>query len=114
MPISRDPASFLPLRPVETLILTMLATGDRHGYAIRQEIIDHTEGRIELEAGNLYRYLRRLEDDALVEPSSRKPGASEDPRRVYYRMTPFGRRVLAAEMQRMRALIELAEAHGLA
>ena len=114
MPISRDPSSFLPLRPVETLILTMLATGDRHGYAIRQEIIDHTEGRIELEAGNLYRYLRRLEDDSLIEPSSRKPAASEDPRRVYYRMTPLGRRVLAAEMQRMRALIELAEAHGVA
>jgi DNA-binding PadR family transcriptional regulator len=113
MPISRDASSFLPLRPVETLILTMLATGDRHGYAIRQDIIDHTEGRIELEAGNLYRYLRRLEDDALVEPSSRKPTASEDPRRVYYKMTPFGRRVLAAEVRRMRALIELAEAHGL-
>jgi hypothetical protein len=29
-------------------------------------------------------------------------------------MTAFGRRVLAAEMQRMRALIELAEAHGVA
>ena len=114
MPTSRDPESFLPLRAVETLILTMLATGDRHGYAIRQEIIDHTAGRIELEAGNLYRYIRRLEEDGLVEESSKRPGASEDPRRVYYRMTAFGRRVLAAEMQRMRALIELAEAHGLA
>src|ERR1043165_5040745 len=113
MPTSRDPESFLPLRPVEALILTMLATGDRHGYAIRQEIIDHTGGKIELEAGNLYRYIRRLEDDDPVEQSSRKPGPSEDPRRVYYKMTPFGRRVLAAEMHRMRALIELAKAHGL-
>jgi len=111
MAISRDPESFLPLRPVEALVLTMLATGDRHGYAIRQEIIDHTSGKIELEAGNLYRYLRRLEDDDLVEQSSRRPAASEDPRRVYYRMTPLGRRVLAAEMHRMRALIDLAEAH---
>jgi DNA-binding PadR family transcriptional regulator len=111
MPTAHDPESFLPLRPVEALILTMLATGDRHGYAIRQEIIDHTAGRIELEAGNLYRYIRRLEDDGLLEQSSRKPAASEDPRRVYYRMTALGRRVLAAEMHRMRALLELAEAH---
>src|SRR5262245_34853570 len=111
MPTSRDPESFLPLRPVETLVLTMLASGDRHGYAIRQEIIDYTSGKIELEAGNLYRYIRRLEDDELVEQSSKRPGTSEDPRRVYYRMTPFGRRVLAAEMLRMRALIDLAEEH---
>ena len=114
MPAPRSPESFIPLRPVEALILTMLATGDRHGYAIRQEIIDHTGGKIELEAGNLYRYIRRLEDDGLLEQSSRKLAANEDPRRVYYRMTPLGRRVLAAEVQRMRALIELAGAHGLA
>jgi DNA-binding PadR family transcriptional regulator len=114
MPSPRSPESFLPLRPVEALILTMLATGDRHGYAIRQEIIDHTGGKIELEAGNLYRYIRRLEDDGLLEQSSRKLAASEYPRRLYYRMTPLGRRVLAAEVQRMRALIELAEGHGLA
>ena len=90
-------------------MLTMLAGGDRHGYAIRQEILDHTGGAIELEAGNLYRYLRRLEEDGLVEPSPRKPAADEDPRRVYYRMTAFGRRVLAAEMHRLRDLVALAE-----
>jgi DNA-binding PadR family transcriptional regulator len=87
----------------------MLASGDRHGYAIRQEILDHTGGKLELEAGNLYRYIRRLEDDHLIELSPRKPAAGEDPRRLYYRMTPFGRRVLAAEVKRMRALVELAE-----
>ena len=115
MPTSppRQPDALLPLRPVEALILTMLATGERHGYAIRQEIIDHTGGKVELEAGNLYRYIRRLEEEGLLEPSSRRLAAGEDPRRVYYRMTPFGRRVLAAELHRMRALIELAAAHGM-
>lgn len=109
-PRDADPESLLPLRPVDTLILTMLAPGDRHGYAIRQEIIEHTAGRIELEAGNLYRYMRGLEENELIEPSPRRPAAGEDPRRVYYRMTPFGRRVLAAEMVRMRELVRLAEA----
>lgn len=107
----RDPKSLLPLRPVETLILTMLAPGDRHGYAIRQEILEHTVGQVELEAGNLYRHIRRLEEEELIEVAPRRLAPDDDPRRVYYRMTPFGRRVLAAEMLRMRELILLAESH---
>jgi DNA-binding PadR family transcriptional regulator len=105
-----DPADLLPLRPVETLILTMLTDGDRHGYGIRQDILDHTAGHIELEAGNLYRHMRRLESESLIEPAPRRPAAAnDDPRRLYYRLTPFGRRVLAAEMLRMRDLVRLAE-----
>jgi hypothetical protein len=34
----------------------------------------------------------------------------DDERRIYYRLTPFGRRVLAAEMLRLRSLVRLAEA----
>jgi len=106
----RDPYAQLPLRPIEALILTMLAGGDSHGYAIRQDILEQTSGAYELEAGNLYRHIRRLEEEGLIEPSSRRPGAGEDSRRVYYRMSAFGRRVLAAEMSRIRELLRLAEA----
>jgi DNA-binding PadR family transcriptional regulator len=106
----RDPQSLLPLRPVDTLILTTLAGSELHGYALRQEILDHTGGRVELEAGNLYRYVRRLEEDGLLEPSPRRPAHDDDPRRLYYRVTPFGRRVLTAELVRMRELVELAVA----
>jgi DNA-binding PadR family transcriptional regulator len=107
---SSPPEGLLPLRPVETLILTMLAAGDRHGYGIRQDIIDHTEGQIALEAGNLYRHIRRLEGEALLEEAERRPAREgDDERRIYYRLTPFGRRVLAAEMLRLRALVRLAE-----
>jgi DNA-binding PadR family transcriptional regulator len=87
----------------------MLEPGERHGYGIRQDILDHTDGQIELEAGNLYRYMRRLEDEELIEPMARRNATDDDPRRQYYRLTPFGRRVLAAEMIRMRALVTLAE-----
>jgi DNA-binding PadR family transcriptional regulator len=104
-----SPDSFLPLRPVDALILTALVEEERHGYAIRQEVVDQTAGRVELEAGNLYRFIRRLEDEGLLATSSRRPAAGEDPRRVYYRLTPLGRRVLAAEFARMRALVEMAE-----
>jgi DNA-binding PadR family transcriptional regulator len=36
-----------------------------------------------------------------------------DERRIYYRMTPLGRRVLAAEMTRLRALVHAAERTGI-
>jgi DNA-binding PadR family transcriptional regulator len=104
-----DPQALLPLRPLDVLILTMLAAGDRHGYGIRQDVLDHSEGRIELEAGSLYRTIRRLEDTALIQANA-AGRTDEDPRRIYYRLTQFGRAVLAAEMRRLRDLVRLAEA----
>jgi DNA-binding PadR family transcriptional regulator len=110
----RDPRDLLPLKPIELLVLTMLAGGDRHGYGIRQDIVDYTEGRVALEAGNLYRHIRRLEAEALL-AETEPPAAErdEDERRIYYRLTPFGRRVLAAELRRLRALVRLAEERGI-
>jgi DNA-binding PadR family transcriptional regulator len=104
-----DPEALLPLRPLDVLILTMLSGGGRHGYGIRQDVLDHSAGRIELEAGSLYRNIRRLEDVGLIEPGP-SPGAGDDPRRIHYRLTTLGRRVLAAEMRRLRDLVRLAEA----
>ena len=109
-----DPAALLPLKPVDVLILTMLTAGERHGYGIRQDIIDHTDGTLELEAGNLYRSIRRLIDEGLLDESDRRPAPdADDERRRYYRISAFGRRVLAAEMMRLRALVRLAEARRL-
>ena len=111
-PTRRPPDAFLPLKPVEVLVLTMLTAGERHGYGIRQDIIDHTGGRIALEAGNLYRHIRRLQSEGLVdETEPRALTMDGDERRIYYRLLPFGRRVLGAEVQRLRALIAIVEAN---
>jgi len=102
-----DPQDLLPLKPIELLILTMLSAGARHGYGIRQDIVEHTAGRIALEAGNLYRHIRNLEGEGVVAEAD---GPAEgDERRIHYALTPFGRRVLAAELLRLRALLRLAE-----
>ena len=102
--------SRLPLKPTELLILMMLTAGERHGYGIRQDILDHTGGEVELEAGNLYRHIRRLEDDGVLEESGRgRAAATEAEGRRYCRLTPLGRRVLAAELLRLRDLVRLAE-----
>ncbi|HEX6316264.1 MAG TPA: PadR family transcriptional regulator [Gemmatimonadaceae bacterium] len=107
MPHPRD---LLPLRPIDFLILLMLAPGERHGYGIMQDVLVHTEGHIELEAGSLYRTIRRLDDQGLLEESARRPSPdADDERRRYYRLTPFGRKVVAAEAARLRSLVRLAE-----
>jgi DNA-binding PadR family transcriptional regulator len=107
-----DSPAQLPLKPLELLILTVLAEGTRHGYGIRQDVLEQTEGAVEIEAGNLYRHIRALEDDGWVEQAPR-PRAETDERRIYYRLTPPGRRVLAAEMSRLRDLVRLAEQRGI-
>jgi DNA-binding PadR family transcriptional regulator len=105
-----DQDELLPLKPIEVLVLSMLSSGERHGYGIRQDILEHTHGAIELEAGNLYRTIRRLERASFIDESSRRPSNdNDDERRRYYRLTPLGRRVLAAELERFRELVRLGE-----
>ena len=101
-----------PLRPIELLILTVLAGGDRHGYGVRQEILDHTQGQVDVEAGNLYRHIRRLEDNGFLTEVA-APRTETDERRIFYRLTPSGRRALAAELQRLRELVRYAERTGI-
>lgn len=111
---TRSPADVLPLNPGDFLVLLMLAGGERHGYGIMQDVLEHTDGHTELEAGSLYRTIKRLGQAKLLEESARRPAdASDDERRRYYRLTPFGRRVVAAEAARLRALVRLAESSRL-
>ncbi len=88
----------------------MLSNSERHGYGLRQDIVDHTAGRVALEAGNLYRHIRKLQNGGLVEETEPRPtGRGDDERRIYYRLLPFGRQVLAAELDRLRALMQIVE-----
>lgn len=103
-------AKHLPLKPIDFHILLVLTDGDLHGYGIVKEIEVRSDGRIRLEPGNLYRYIRRLVDEDLVEPSGRRADSTDSERRRYYAVTRFGRDVLAAEAMRMRTLVLAAEA----
>ncbi len=48
-----------------------------------------------------------------AEVTKRPPSARDDPRRRYYRVTPFGVAVARAEMRRLTQLVRLARARGL-
>lgn len=103
-----------PLRSIEFEILVTLAEGERHGYAIIQEIEARADGQLRVETGTLYRALRRLLADGLVKPSVRRPPDSvsghDDERRRYYAITPTGRQAAVAEAARLARLVSAARA----
>jgi DNA-binding PadR family transcriptional regulator len=104
----------IPLKHVDFLVLLVLMDSDLHGYGIVKEIVERTGGQIRLEPGNLYRYIKRLEQEGLVEESDARPEDEEDDgRRRYYAVTDFGREVLNLEVARLRALIEDFDSTGL-
>lgn len=104
-----SPADELPLTPAVFSILLALADGEKHGYAIMQEVQADTDGAIKLGPGTLYGSLDRLERGGLVEESDARPDPkADDERRRYYRLTDFGRKVLEAEVARLRQAMAVA------
>ena len=102
----RDPRSLLPLTPLAYQVLLALADGARHGYGIIREVDERTDGLIKLRTGTLYTMLQRLLDEQLLEETDERPAApDDDARRKYYRMTTFGRDVLAAETRRLELVL---------
>jgi DNA-binding PadR family transcriptional regulator len=106
------------LRTVEFHILLALAEDDRHGYAILQEAQRRAgKAAIALEAGTLYRALRRLRAAGLVDEvpprSARGRNGDDDERRRYYRLTALGRQAAKEEALRLAALVSAARSQGL-
>jgi DNA-binding PadR family transcriptional regulator len=99
---------FLPLSPANLYILLSLAAEDRHGYGIMQEVARQSDGQYKLGPGTLYDNLQKLMNQGMVEDAPRR-SADDDPRRRYYRMTSFGRKVLAADVERLEELIRAAK-----
>ena len=107
-----QPDSFLPLPHLPFHILLALASGDdAHGWAIIKRIGELTEGRTAPSTGSLYLAMVRLDERGLLSQVER-PNDSRDARRRYYRLTPLGRRVLAAESQRLASLVEVARTYN--
>jgi DNA-binding PadR family transcriptional regulator len=99
------------MRQQDYYILFVLLDGECHGYRMVKEISSHTGGQIRTDAGNLYRSIRRLMKDGLVDESDRRPAPeSDDERRRYYRITELGKIVFAAETERLRSVVAAAEA----
>ena len=83
------------------LVLGSLATGDKHGYAIAEDIEQRTGRRPG--PGTLYGAIARLEQDGLI------TALDGDARRRPYRLSAEGTRVLQEELDAMRSFAS----HGL-
>lgn len=106
-----DAHRFLPLKPDALLVLMALQRESRHGYGIIRDVEARSGGETVLQTGALYRLLKRLLADGLIEEVD-DPAACDD-RRRFYLISPMGSAVLAAELERMENLIrEARRDHG--
>ena len=82
-----------------TLILSSLAEGQKHGYALTKDIEDFAGVR--LAPGTLYEALSRLEGQGLIE------SVESDDRRRPYRLTAVGAEALRTHLAVQRDIAEL-------
>lgn len=90
--------SFLPLTHLLYVVLLSLAEEPSHPYELVKRIRERSEGRIDPGTGSFYSVLARAEKQGLIRESAATGEAS---RRRVYEIAPLGRRVLAAEAERL-------------
>ena len=89
---------------LDLLILQSLAVGAAHGHTIAHVIEKRSDEVLQVEHGSLYPALHRLEDRGWIASFQR---TSENNRKArYYRLTPEGRKQLAAKTDRWAKLVE--------
>ena len=87
----------------ELLVLSLTDVRARHGYEIAKLIETRSEGAVRFNVASLYPLLYRLEKRGWIRGTwIEKPG---ERRRRFYRLTPEGRRVLAAQRSGWRNFV---------
>jgi DNA-binding PadR family transcriptional regulator len=96
----------LPLTPAVFHILLALFGKERHGYDIMQQVEADSEDTVKMGPGTLYGSLDRMIEAGLVVRSN-----TQDPRRIYYRLTALGQATLRAETERLSRVARIARRH---
>jgi DNA-binding PadR family transcriptional regulator len=78
-------------------ILLSLSEQPRHGYALMKDIEAASDGHVRVSTGTLYGAIRRLLDDAWIEPVDLADRSRE---KQAYRLTAQGRTHLRRELDR--------------
>ena len=92
-------------------ILLSLAERDRHGSAIMRDVLELTDGELRLWPVTLYGSLEELQEHGYIQPLAAAPDDAQEEggRRRWFRISPRGRRALAAEVRRMGELVRVAQ-----
>jgi DNA-binding PadR family transcriptional regulator len=106
-PIPKKPLSL----PVLNILLA-LADGAKHGYAIKQDVEERTDGSIRLGPGTLYEAIQRLEESGwIAEAAPGAPANGQEAQRRTYRLTERGWGVLRSELRQLGDLVDRARAN---
>ena len=92
----------LPQGTLDLLILTVLANGPQHGYAIAQRLQLMSRDAIQVRQGSLYPALHRLDNRGLLATEWRASETGRDAK--YYSLTKKGRAALDQERESWRRL----------
>ena len=89
------------IREPTFLVLTALADGKKHGYALIKEADELSQGRVKLKVGTLYAALDRLGQQGLVQTAGEE--VIDGRLRRYYKLTDTGAQVLERETERLES-----------
>ena len=104
-----------PLTPAVLHILLALSTQERHGYGIMKQVEADSQRKVKMGPGTLYGSIGRMIEAGLIRESYKRIDPDmDDERRVYYRITPLGKKALTAELERYREVVAVAKQKRLA
>lgn len=101
--------SELPLTEATFFILMSLSAAPKHGYAIMKEVKELSNGRIKFSTGTLYGAIRRLLEQGWIKRVSDPESNPTDRQRKAYTLTDKGRKIVTAEVKRLKSLVATAE-----
>jgi DNA-binding PadR family transcriptional regulator len=108
--VAKNPSPTAPLTPAVLHILLALSPGERHGYGIMKQVEADSRGKVTMGPGTLYGSMKRMMEAGLIRESAKRVDPEmDDERRIYYELTLAGRAALAAELDRYRGVVALAE-----
>lgn len=94
------------MREPTFFVLTALASGSQHGWAVMQSVEQLSGGRVRLRPGTLYGALDRLCEEGLVERGHEE--VVEGRARRYYSLSDAGVDALRGEIARLSANVQVA------
>lgn len=86
---------------IELMVLSLLEARARHGYEIGKLIEARSGGKLKFQIPSLYPLLCRLENRGWLK--GRWVEKKGERRRCYYRLTPRGKKILAAQRENWKA-----------
>jgi DNA-binding PadR family transcriptional regulator len=108
-----QPAVRKPLSLPVLHILLALADGELHGYAIKRQVEERTEGAVRLGPGTLYEAIQRLEEAGLIGQCAAPPAVNgQEAQRRYYSLTSRGWTTLQSELRQLGQLVDRARGNS--